>query len=56
MFAAHHPCRALSLCVLERLAGRRLTEEGVLVIRAERFRTKERNREDARGRLIELIR
>jgi ribosome-associated protein len=41
---------------LERLAGRRLTEEGVLVIRAERFRTQERNREDARGRLIELIR
>lgn len=33
---------------LERLAGRRLTEEGVLVIRAERFRTQERNRDDAR--------
>lgn len=41
---------------LMRLAGRRLTEEGVLVIRAERFRTQERNREDARERLIELIR
>ena len=41
---------------LERLAGRRLTDEGVLVIRAERFRTQERNREDARERLIELIR
>jgi ribosome-associated protein len=40
---------------LERLSGRRLTEEGVLVIRAERFRTQERNREDARERLMDLI-
>ena len=38
------------------LAGRRLTDEGVLVIRAERFRTQERNRDDARERLFELIR
>ncbi len=37
------------------LAGRRVTDEGVLVIRAERFRTQERNREDARARLVELI-
>jgi ribosome-associated protein len=41
---------------LERLAGRRLTDEGVLVIRAERFRTQERNREDARDRLVDLVR
>jgi ribosome-associated protein len=41
---------------LERLAGRRLTTEGVLVITAQRHRTQERNREDARERLIELIR
>jgi ribosome-associated protein len=41
---------------LERLAGRRLTTEGVLVIIAQRHRTQERNREDARERLIELIR
>ena len=41
---------------LAKLAGRRLTQEGVLVLRAERFRTQERNREDARERLIELIR
>ena len=41
---------------LARLAGRRLTDEGVLVIRAERFRTQERNREDARARLVELVR
>ena len=41
---------------LERLAGRRLTDDGVLVIRAERHRTQERNREDARARLAELVR
>jgi ribosome-associated protein len=41
---------------LERLAGRRLTQDGVLVIRAERFRTQERNRADARERLVELVR
>jgi ribosome-associated protein len=41
---------------LERLAGRRLTDDGVLVIRAERHRTQERNREDARERLAELVR
>lgn len=34
---------------------RRLTSEGVLVINAQRFRTQERNREDARTRLITLI-
>jgi ribosome-associated protein len=41
---------------LKRLAGRRLTREGVIVITAERFRTRERNRDDAQARLIELIR
>jgi ribosome-associated protein len=41
---------------LERLAGRRLTREGVLVITAQRHRTQERNRQDARDRLIDLIR
>jgi len=40
---------------LERLAGRRLTREGVLVISAQRHRTQERNRADARARLIELV-
>ncbi len=34
---------------------RRLTGEGVLVIDAQRFRTQERNREDARARLVEFI-
>ena len=41
---------------LERLAGQRLTNDGVLIIRAERFRTQERNRTDARERLIDLVR
>jgi ribosome-associated protein len=39
-----------------RLAGRRLTREGVLVILAQRFRTQERNRADARERLLALLR
>lgn len=38
------------------LSGRRLTGEGVLVLRADRFRTQERNRADALERLLELIR
>ena len=41
---------------LERLAGSRLTRDGVLIISAQRHRTQERNRQDARDRLIELIR
>ncbi|WP_407051932.1 alternative ribosome rescue aminoacyl-tRNA hydrolase ArfB [Methyloraptor flagellatus] len=41
---------------LARLAGRRLTLDGVLVLRADRFRTQERNREDALERLLGLIR
>jgi ribosome-associated protein len=49
---------SLPLAVRDRLvilAGRRITDEGVLVIRAERHRTQERNREDARARLAELV-
>lgn len=38
------------------LAGRRITEDGILIINARRFRTQERNREDATERLVELIR
>ena len=34
---------------------RRLTDEGVLVISAQRFRTQERNREDARERLASVV-
>jgi ribosome-associated protein len=41
---------------LERLAGSRLTKDGVLLIEAQRYRTQERNRADALERLIDLIR
>ncbi|MFO7687437.1 MAG: alternative ribosome rescue aminoacyl-tRNA hydrolase ArfB [Desulfobacterales bacterium] len=41
---------------LIRQAGRRVTTEGVLIIQAARFRTQERNRQDAVDRLIELVR
>ena len=41
---------------LIRLAGKRVTEEGDIVIDARRFRTQERNRQDARERLVALIR
>jgi len=40
---------------LLRLGGRRVDTAGVLTIEAHRFRTRERNREDARERLIALI-
>ena len=41
---------------LVRLAGKRITEDGVLIINARRFRTQERNRQDAIDRLVVLIR
>ena len=41
---------------LQRLAGKRLTRDGILVITAQSHRTQERNRADALERLIELIR
>ena len=41
---------------LKRLAGRRWTDEGAIVIRAEETRSQARNREIARERLAELIR
>ena len=41
---------------LRRLAGRRMTADGAVVIMARRFRTRERNRADAYERLIDLIR
>jgi ribosome-associated protein len=41
---------------LERLAGRLITRDGILVITAQRFRTQERNRQDALDRLMEWIR
>lgn len=40
---------------LRELAGSRMTAAGVLVLTARRFRTQEQNRQDARGRLAELL-
>ena len=54
--ARHSPSLPTSVWSrLARLAGRRMTKDGILVIRAERFRTQEQNRADARARLVELI-
>ncbi len=41
---------------LVRLAGRRMTRDGVLVITARRYRTQDKNRADALDRLVALIR
>ena len=41
---------------LARIAGKRLTRQGIIVIAAQRHRTLERNRKDAVDRLVELIR
>ena len=41
---------------LIKLAGRRVTGEGILIIQARRFRSQQQNREDAINRFIELIR
>ena len=41
---------------LVRLAGRRMSDAGVLILDARRYRTRQRNREDALDRLIALIR
>jgi len=55
--ARHSPSLDNDVSVrLQRLAGKRLTRDGVIVIIAQRHRTQERNREDARERLFELIR
>jgi len=54
--AAHAP--GLSERVRERtikLAGQRATKDGAIVIEAGRFRTQERNRQDARERLFALV-
>jgi ribosome-associated protein len=41
---------------LIRIAGKRITNEGILVIEARRFRTQEQNRDDAIQRFVELVR
>ncbi|MGY3033370.1 ribosome-associated protein [Bradyrhizobium sp. USDA 4354] len=40
---------------LARIAGQRMTKDGVIVIHAQRFRTQERNRQDAIDRLVEIF-
>ena len=40
---------------LTRLAGKRMTKEGYLIIDARRFRTQEQNRQDSVARLVGLI-
>ncbi len=40
---------------LRKLAGSRMTADGVLVIQAQRFRSQTRNRDDALRRLVELV-
>ncbi|WP_119421634.1 alternative ribosome rescue aminoacyl-tRNA hydrolase ArfB [Desertibaculum subflavum] len=47
-----HPAMLARFAVL---AGRRLTKDGVLVIDADRFRSQDRNREDAYARVHELL-
>ena len=50
-------CLPSDVCArLERLAGKRLSQEGTLVITARRHRTQERNRADALAALVHLIR
>ncbi len=41
---------------LQQIAGKRITEDGTLLIEAKRYRTQEQNRADAIDRLIQLIR
>ncbi len=41
---------------LIRIAGQKMTEDGVLIIKARRFRSQEKNRKDAIQRLVDLIR
>ena len=41
---------------LARIAGSRMTQDGVIVISAQRYRSQPRNREDALERLVEMIR
>lgn len=41
---------------LKRLAGKRMTADGILIIEASQYRSQERNRQDAVDRLVELLR
>jgi len=52
---ANSSVREYARAKLKRLAGRRLTLDGVIIIQADRFRSQEQNRSDARERLKDLI-
>lgn len=55
--AAHSPNLPADVFArLKGIAGQRMTIDGVIVITARRFRSQDRNRADARDRLVELIR
>jgi ribosome-associated protein len=55
--AAHSPALNPNLLArLRRLAGRRMNDDGVLIIKAQSFRKQERNRAEALARLVDLIR
>jgi ribosome-associated protein len=55
--ARHSPSLPADIAVrLMKLAGRKLTKDGVIVLSADRFRSQEQNREDAIQRLIIMIR
>ncbi len=55
--ARHSPSLPKEVRVrLARIAGRRLTKDGVIVITAQRHRSQDHNRKDALDRLIDLIR
>jgi ribosome-associated protein len=41
---------------LKRMAGKKMTSDGVLIIKANRFRSQDKNRKDAIERLVEMIR
>ena len=51
-------CTALSDSIrqrLKKLAGKRVTAEGILIIKAQRYRSQEQNRQDAVDRLVDII-
>ena len=54
--AAWTPLRAAARMRLKRIAGRRMTAAGLIVIDAQRLRSLEQNRADAVGRLVAMIR
>ena len=55
--ARHSPSLSNTVCVrLLKLAGSRVTKDGVIVITADRHRTQEMNRKDAIARLVDLVR